>query len=101
MSRRGAPGLLRCVLPRACVGALGIGGNTGLHWLREVQGGEFGRGGDVDGMPRLGDDVCPGGDLWFKVTQDVAAGEGACVPGTHPLVNSSAASRPPPPPRTT
>src|SRR6266705_5660920 len=30
-------------------------------------------------MPRLGDDVGPGSDLWFKVTQDVAAGDGACV----------------------
>src|SRR6266516_5506892 len=30
-------------------------------------------------MPRLGDDVGPGSDLWFKVTQDVAADEGACV----------------------
>src|ERR1017187_2951730 len=31
-------------------------------------------------MPRLGDDVGPGSDLRFKVTQDIAAGEGACVP---------------------
>src|SRR5437868_12199831 len=30
-------------------------------------------------MPRLGDDVGPGSDLRFKVTQDVALGEGACV----------------------
>ena len=62
-----------------CVGALGIGENTGLHWLREVQGGQFGRGSNVDGMPRLGDDVGPGSDLRFKVTHYVAAGEGACV----------------------
>jgi Methyltransferase domain len=80
MPRRGAPGLLKCVLPDTCVGALGIGENTGLHWLREVQGGQFGRGGDVDGMPRLGDDVGPGSDLRLKVTQDVVTGEGACVP---------------------
>ena len=59
--------------------ALGISDDTGRHWLREVQGGQFGRGGDVDGMPRLGDDVGPGSDLRFKVTQDVAAGEGARV----------------------
>jgi hypothetical protein len=30
-------------------------------------------------MPRLGDDVSPGGDLRFKVTHYVAAGEGACA----------------------
>ena len=33
----------------------------------------------MDGMPWLGDDVGPGSDLRFKVTQDVAAGEDACV----------------------
>jgi hypothetical protein len=33
----------------------------------------------VDEMPWLGDDVGPGSDLRFKVTQDVAAGEDACV----------------------
>ena len=79
MSRHGVSGQVGCVLPLACVGALRIGENAGLHWLREVQGGEFGRGGDVDGMPRLGDDAGPGSDLRLKVTQDVAAAEGACV----------------------
>src|SRR6266851_8619888 len=78
MPRLGKPGLVRCVMPCTCAGALGISEDTGLYWLREVQGGQFGRGG-VDGMPRLGDDVGPGSDLRFKVTQDVAAGEGACV----------------------
>jgi hypothetical protein len=39
MSRHGVSGLVGCVLPRACIGALRIGENTGLHWLREVQGG--------------------------------------------------------------
>ena len=66
-------------MPRACVGALRIGENTGLHRLREVQGGQLGRGGDADGMPRLGDDAGPGCDLRFKVTQDVTAGEGARI----------------------
>jgi len=72
MPRHRVSGQVGCVLPRACVGALRIGENTDLHWLREVQGGEFGRGGDVDGMPRLGDDVGPGSDLRLKVAQDVA-----------------------------
>ena len=79
MPRLGGPGRVRCVLPRTRVGALGIGENAGLHWLREVQGGQLGRGGDVDGMPRLGDDVGPGCDLRFKVAQDVVAGEGARI----------------------
>jgi hypothetical protein len=39
MSRHGVSGQVGCVLPRACIGALRIGENTGLHWLREVQGG--------------------------------------------------------------
>src|SRR5690242_10539198 len=79
MPRLGGPGVVRCVVPGTCAGALGVGEDTGLHWLREVQGGQFGRGGDVDGMPRLGDDVGPGSDLRFKVTHYVTAGEGACV----------------------
>jgi hypothetical protein len=79
MPRRGAPGPVGCVLPRICIGALGIGEDIGLHWLREIQGGQLGRGGDTDGMPRLGDDIGPGSDLRFEVTQDVVAGEGACV----------------------
>ena len=33
----------------------------------------------MDGVPRLGDVGGPGSDLRFKVTQDVVAGEGACV----------------------
>ena len=67
-------------MPRACIGAVRIGQNTGLHWLREVQGGQFGRGADADGMPRLGDDIGPGNDLRLQVTQDIAAGKGAGVP---------------------
>ena len=79
MSRLGGPGRVRCVVPRTGIGVLGIGEYAGLHRLREVQGGQVGRGGDADGMPRLGDDVGPGCDLRFKVTQDVAAGEGARI----------------------
>ena len=79
MPRLGGSGRVRCVLPRTRVGALGIGENAGLHWLREVQGGQLGRGDDADGMPRLGDDVGPGCDLRFKVAQDVIAGEGARI----------------------
>jgi hypothetical protein len=50
MPRTGAPGLVRCVLPRTYMGALGIGENTGLHWLREVQGGQLGRGAEQANM---------------------------------------------------
>jgi len=93
MSRHGVSGLVGCVLPRACIGALHIGQNTGPHWLREVQGGQFGRGGDVNGMPRLGDDIGPGSDLCLQVTQDIAAGEGACVPDrvAHPVLLQNSA----------
>ena len=66
-------------MPRTRVGAPGIGEHAGLHRLREVQGGQVGRGSDADGMPRLGDDVGPGCDLRFKVAQDVVAGEGARI----------------------
>ncbi len=39
MPQLGGSGLVRCVFPRTCVGALGIGEDAGLYWLREVQGG--------------------------------------------------------------
>ena len=38
------------LFPPLVIRMMRIGENTGVHWLREVQGGQFGRGGDVDGM---------------------------------------------------
>ena len=57
MSRHGVSGQVGCVLPLACVGALRIGANAGLHRLREIRGsgaGGVGRAAGVLGAEGLG-----------------------------------------------
>ena len=53
---------MRCVLPRTCVGALRIGEDPGLHWLREVKGGQLGQKSVL--APAAGDAVASRHCLW-------------------------------------